>query len=112
MVLIVLARVAEDVEARRNTAAEEVRLGERQLVVARVLAATARKTDRLAAAEEVALCNRAFDRETAGWATAGRVTTTDRQLTRRLLNDVDNQNDLVRLRTRSGRDVDALEEVQ
>src|SRR5690606_16142027 len=81
-------------------------------VVARGLATTDRKADRLATTEEVALGNGAFDNEAAARAATGRIATTDGQFTRRLLDHVDNQDHLIGLRTGRGRDVHSREEIE
>src|SRR5690606_6708539 len=46
------------------------------------------------------------------WTAAGGVATADGEFTRRLLDNVDDEDHLIRLRTRSGRNIDAREEVQ
>src|SRR5690606_24927208 len=111
-VVVVFTRVAIDVETRADPATQEIGLGERQRVVARVPAAAGRHTDRLAAAKEIALGNRTFDSKAPTRAATGGVTAADREFAGGLLDHVDDENHLVGLRTRRGRHVDGSEEIE
>src|SRR5690606_20486451 len=103
-----------DVETCSNAPAEEIRLGEGQREIARILAASSREADELAATEEVALGDRAFERETAAAARclASRIARTDGEFTGGGFNHIHHQHNLIRLRARNGRDVDGLEETE
>ena len=101
----------EDVEAGSDAASEEIGLGERHAEIARGLAARRRQLDVLAAAEEVALGNRALDVDALVLA-ARRVAGADGELASRLFDEIDHEDDLVGFRTRHGRDLDPLEIIQ
>src|SRR5690606_15906300 len=76
LVGVVLARGPIDVEARGDAPAQARGLGEGEAVVARILAATGRQADELAAAEEVALGDGAGNRG-PGRVAAGRIAGAD-----------------------------------
>ena len=75
------------------------------------LTAACREADELAAAKEVALGDGAFDIR-SGRLAARRVAAADRELAGRLLDHVDDQNDLIGLRARRRRNLDRREVIE
>ncbi len=112
VVVVYAVCTTENVKASREAVTEEIWLGKRQAVIAHiVLTGTRADTDILATSEEVTLGDSSFNLRTWRFTTGG-IATTNREFTGRLFNDIDNQNDLIRLRARCGRNVDGLEEIK
>src|SRR5690606_6587971 len=97
----------EDVKARCETIAEEVRLGERKIVAAGVIeTATDGNTDELSATKEVLLLDGGFEDQAVA---AGGVAGTDTERAGRLVFDIDNHHDAIGSGALRGRDVDGGE---
>ena len=97
--------VAVEVEPGRHVMAQEIGIGERQVVGLVVLAAADRNPQGLAAAEEVGFLHRDFGDQALGGRHAGG----DRERTGRLVLDVDDDDHLVGRRPLPGRDRHGLE---
>ena len=110
--LVVIVRIAaglalEQVEAGGKTIAEEIRLGEREVVGTAVFQTTADgDADELATTEEVLFFDRGLQNEAV---TADRVAGADAERAGRLVDHIDNHDDAIRSTARRGRDVDGRE---
>ena len=97
-----------NVEACRQIAVEEARLGERQIDLETLKRARQLQAQELAVAEQVAL----GDRDIADDAFRRRVTGTERQLARRLFLNFDVEHDAILRRSRTALDFDALKDAE
>src|SRR5690606_28187878 len=84
VIAAIRALLLEDVEPGRHAATQEIGLGEGELIVAAVLAATEGQADILAASEEIVLGDAELGRRSRRLA-ARRITGADRELARRFL---------------------------
>ena len=98
----------EQVEAGREVAVEEARLGEAQVDLQALERAGQLQAQELAVAHQVAL----GDADIADHAFARRVAGTERELARRLLDQLDVEDDAIRARARAALDLDRLEEAE
>ena len=103
-----LGNALEEIEPERHPITEQIRLHERELVSARVLAVLHGSLGIEAAAEEIALADGDLPKE----AVRGRITAGDRELAGGLLLDVDIDDDAIGRRARLGGDLDVFEEGQ
>src|SRR5690606_24558939 len=109
VIIVVFARRAVDIEARRDAPAEEVWLGERQRIIARAVKPAARRNLYiLPAAEKVALRHRTFDADALASCrrAPGRIAGADREFASRLLHHIDHEDNLIRLGARSSGNID------
>src|SRR4029077_15461139 len=97
--------LVEQVEPGRHAIAEKIRIDERKLGAARILAVLYRDLSEQTAPAQIALGAADLPDESVRGGVAAR----DREFTRRLLLHIDIENDAIRRRARLGRYLDALE---